>query len=161
MKASNGARRGGGDQTRRTDPSFGARRSVVASITREISTLDPGYFSLVMATGIVSNGLYLQEQRAVSDALLAVGLAAYVWLCLLTGLRAAISGAALRADLASSRTVFLFFTFVAATDVLALATLDGSLIGANLTALRAAADCADMAKGAPVSPGPPGPWSAD
>jgi hypothetical protein len=106
---------------RSTERSFGARRSVAGSIIREISALDPGYFALVMATGIVSNGFYLQEQRAISDALFVVGAAAYVWLALLTGLRAALSGAALRADLVSPRSVFLFFTFVAATDVLGIA----------------------------------------
>jgi tellurite resistance protein TehA-like permease len=120
MNGSNGMRRDG--DRRRSTPkrSFDARRSVAAAITREISALDPGYFALVMATGIVSNGFYLQQQRAVSDALLVVGVAAYVWLVLLTGLRAVLSGGALKADLASSRTVFLFFTFVAATDVLGI-----------------------------------------
>lgn len=74
-----------------------------------------------MATGIVSNGLYLQEQRALSDTMFIVEVIAYCWLGLLTGLRAAFFRAALRADLVSSRTVFLFFTFVAATDVLGIA----------------------------------------
>jgi tellurite resistance protein TehA-like permease len=124
MNASNGARQDDDGRTslgaRLTERSIGAR-SVAASIRREISALDPSYFALVMATGIVSNGFYLQEQRAVSNALLAVAVAAYVWLGLLTGLRAALAGAALRADLANARTVFLFFTFVAATDVLGIA----------------------------------------
>ncbi len=111
MKASNGT------QQERLD----ARRSRSASITREISALDPGYFAVVMATGIVSNGFYLQGQRSLSDALLAIGVAAYAWLALLTALRAALFGAALKADLLSPRTVFLFFTFVAATDVLGIA----------------------------------------
>ncbi len=121
MKASNGAQQDAAGRARPAARSFVAPRSVAASIARQISALDPGYFALVMATGIVSNGFYLQQQRAVSDALLAVGIAAYVWLGLLTGLRAALSGAALRADLANPRTVFLFFTFVAATDVLGIA----------------------------------------
>jgi tellurite resistance protein TehA-like permease len=97
--------------------SLGAHRLLSAWI----SALDPGYFALVMATGIVSNGFYLQGQRALSDALFAIGVAAYIWLALLTGLRAALFGAALKADLLSPRTVFLFFTFVAATDVLGIA----------------------------------------
>jgi tellurite resistance protein TehA-like permease len=121
MNALNGSRRDSDDGAGPADPSLGAHRSVAAASAREISALDPGYFALVMATGIVSNGLYLQEQRAVSDALLAVGVAAYVWLGLLTALRAVLSGAALRTDLVSPRTVFLFFTFVAATDVLGIA----------------------------------------
>jgi tellurite resistance protein TehA-like permease len=99
----------------------GPFRLVATRIGRQASALDPGCFALVMATGIISNGFYLQEQRALSDALLVVGVVAYVWLGLLTALRAVLFGAALRADLVSSRTVFLFFTFVAATDVLGIA----------------------------------------
>jgi tellurite resistance protein TehA-like permease len=119
MNALNGARPDR-DGRRPADRSIGAH-GLVACIAREVSALDPGYFALVMATGIVSNGFYLQEQRALSDALLAVGVAAYVWLAFLTGLRAALFGAALKNDLASPHTVFLFFTFVAATDVLGIA----------------------------------------
>jgi tellurite resistance protein TehA-like permease len=81
--------------------------------------LDPGYFALVMATGIVSNVFLLQGQRSLSDALFALNVAAYVCLCLLTALRAARFGKALIADLASPCRVFLFFTTIAATDVLA------------------------------------------
>jgi tellurite resistance protein TehA-like permease len=121
MNASSGTRQDSDGRARPTERSFGAGRSVAGAIMREISALDPGYFALVMATGIVSNGFYLQERRAISDALFVVGVAAYVWLAVLTGLRAALSGAALRADLVSPRSVFLFFTFVAATDVLGIA----------------------------------------
>jgi tellurite resistance protein TehA-like permease len=125
MNASNGTRREsdgrGSPRGRPTERGFDARRSVAASIAGQISTLDPGYCALVMATGIVSNGFYLQEQRALSDALLVVAVAAYVSLALFTALRAALSGAALRADLANPRAVFLFFTLVAATDVLGIA----------------------------------------
>jgi hypothetical protein len=75
MNASNGTRQDSDGRARPTERSFGARRSVAGSIIREISALDPGYFALVMATGIVSNGSYLQEQRVISDALFVVGVA--------------------------------------------------------------------------------------
>lgn len=95
-------------------------RLLAAWIDHESTRLDPGYFALVMATGIVSNAFYLQSQRAISNALFAVALAAYVWLWLLTLLRAARSSAALRDDLLNPSRVFLFFTTVAATDVLGM-----------------------------------------
>jgi hypothetical protein len=49
-------------------PSGPARllRFVVAWIDRAGSTLDPGYFALVMATGIVSNAFFLEGQRALA-----------------------------------------------------------------------------------------------
>ena len=45
---------------------------LAARIWREISVLDPAYFALVMATGIVSNTLFLEGEHALSDLLLAV-----------------------------------------------------------------------------------------
>jgi tellurite resistance protein TehA-like permease len=99
---------------------FRALRLFVAWTEREIATLDPGCFALVMATGIISNAFFLEGRRGLSDVLFAVNLAAYSWLCVATALRAARFTAELWADLASPRLVFLFFTIVAATDVLAL-----------------------------------------
>lgn len=99
---------------------FAVLRFLAAWIERRASSLDPGYFALVMATGIVSNAFFLQGERVLSDALLAVNLVAYPWLWLLTLLRAAASPAAFRDDLLNPRRVFLFFTAVAATDVLGM-----------------------------------------
>src|SRR5262249_55752928 len=65
--------------------------------------LDPGGFALVMATGIVSNALFLHGRRETSDVLFAVNLVAYPWLWLLTALRAIRFGASLRADLVDPR----------------------------------------------------------
>jgi tellurite resistance protein TehA-like permease len=93
---------------------------LAAWIRREAMALDPACFSLVMATGIVSNAYFLQGYHIPSDALLAVNIAAYPWLCLLTGWRAARSPIALSADLLSPRMVFSFFTFVAASGVFGL-----------------------------------------
>jgi tellurite resistance protein TehA-like permease len=99
---------------------FGAWRFVAAWVGREVAILDPGCFALVMATGIVSNAFFLQGQHALADALFAVNLAAFPLLWLLTAWRVARFGASLWADLVSPRRVFLFFTAVAATDVLGM-----------------------------------------
>jgi tellurite resistance protein TehA-like permease len=87
---------------------------------REVAHLDPGCFAIVMATGIISNALFLEGRRGLADGMLTVNLAAYAWLCVATAVRGTRFPAALWADLASPRLVFSFFTIVAATDVLAL-----------------------------------------
>jgi tellurite resistance protein TehA-like permease len=84
---------------------------------RQIATLYPGCFALVMATGIISNALFLESHRAWSDALFAVNLAAYPWLAVITILRFFRFGQAMRSDLFNPRLVFSFFTIVAGTDV--------------------------------------------
>jgi tellurite resistance protein TehA-like permease len=95
----------------------GVLRAVGRWMERAAADLDPGYFALVMATGIVSNAFFLQNYRPLSDALFAVNLVAYPWLWLLTLWRAAQCRRALWADLLDPSRVFLFFTTVAATDV--------------------------------------------
>lgn len=92
-----------------------------AWIGHQAVNLDPGCFALVMATGIISNALFLQGHRLLADALFAINLVAYPWLWLLTLLRAKRWRAALWTDLISPHRVFLFFTAVAATDVLGMA----------------------------------------
>jgi tellurite resistance protein TehA-like permease len=86
-------------------------------IDRAAAGLDPGYFALVMATGIVSNAFFLAGHRAPSDILFAINIVAYPWLWLITLVRAARFRPALQADLLDPSRVFLFFTIVAATDV--------------------------------------------
>jgi len=87
-------------------------------LAKEIMTLDPGAFAIVMATGIVSNAFLLQVSVQLSAVLFAVGLAAYCGLLVLSLLRCAWLRRAVWADLTDPRLVFLFFTFVAGTDVL-------------------------------------------
>ncbi len=99
------------------------RRSVAtlrAWADQQVARLYPGCFALVMATGIVSNALFLEDRRAWSDALFVVNLVAYPWLVLLTTLRIARFRQAVWADLVDPRLVFAFFTIVAGTDVLGL-----------------------------------------
>jgi Voltage-dependent anion channel len=96
----------------------GARiHSLYFWLTKQIETLDPGAFALVMATGIISNALLVEGQRELSDALLAVTLIAYCSLGVLTVLRAVLFWRDLRADLVNPGLVFSFFTIVAATGV--------------------------------------------
>jgi tellurite resistance protein TehA-like permease len=83
----------------------------------QIKELYPGSFALVMATGIISNALFFESHRQLSDALFAFNVIAYPWLLGVTLLRAARFSQALWADLINPRLVFSFFTIVAATDV--------------------------------------------
>lgn len=83
-----------------------------------IAAFYPGYFALVMATGIISNALYLERYRTLSDALLVIDLVAYPTLWLVTLSRLGWFRKRLCADLTDPRLVFAFFTMVAATDVL-------------------------------------------
>ena len=46
---------------------------------RQIDTLYPGCFALVMATGIISNAFYFEGMHGLSDALFDINVAAYAW----------------------------------------------------------------------------------
>jgi tellurite resistance protein TehA-like permease len=83
----------------------------------EIATLYPACFALVMATGIISNGLFSEAHRQWSDALFAVNSVAYPWLMVLTVVRFVRFRQAAWSDLINPRLVFSFFTIVAGTDV--------------------------------------------
>jgi len=88
-------------------------------LAHELADLNPAYFALVMATGTVSNALFLHGQFALSNALFALNAIIYPWLWLLTLLRAGRFLGAMWRDLTSPRRAFLFFTAVAATNVFA------------------------------------------
>jgi tellurite resistance protein TehA-like permease len=89
-----------------------------AEFARSVRTLNPGYFALVMATGIVSVGMRSHGADTLSAALLVVGVVAYAVLVVLHGCRLVLFRADLLADLADPLRGFGSFTFVAATDVL-------------------------------------------
>ncbi|MBP8240896.1 MAG: hypothetical protein KAX36_00860, partial [Thermoflexales bacterium] len=95
-------------------------KRLVAWLDGQVGRLFPGYFALVMATGIISNTLYLEGHRGVSNLMFGANLVTFPWLVLLTSLRAARASKALWADLTNPRLVFSFFTIVAASDVLGL-----------------------------------------
>jgi tellurite resistance protein TehA-like permease len=104
-------------------PGVRLRRGGSARVDAAVRTLYPGYFAMVMATGIVSNGFWFLDLETLSGALLAVNLVAYPLLVVATVLRAARHRQALWADLVNPRLVFSFFTIVAGSDVLGLQLL--------------------------------------
>lgn len=90
---------------------------LAAWINGEVAALYPGYFALVMATGIISNALFVEGRRELSDLLFWINALAYPWLAILTVARALRFAQALWSDLTNPRMVFSFFTLVAASDV--------------------------------------------
>jgi len=66
---------------------FSLAHQLTTWINKEITTLYPGCFALVMATGIISNALFVEGYREWADALFAVNLVAYPCLGLFTVLR--------------------------------------------------------------------------
>lgn len=94
------------------------RGDVVSASRGAVSTLNPGYFALVMGTGIISVAMHNNNLTLVSAALFVVAVAAWVILVVLHCWRAVSFWTLLRADFTDPRRGFGFFTFVAATDVL-------------------------------------------
>lgn len=87
-------------------------------VMRAAETLYPGYFALVMATGIISNALFMEGHHQLSDILLFVNLVAFPTLWLLTIGRLLFFRKALWKDMIDPSLVFAFFTIVAGGDVL-------------------------------------------
>ncbi len=83
-----------------------------------VESLTPGYFALVMASGIISVGLELEGFAVLSWLLLAACVAAFVVLLSLTVWRFVAYRAAVTEDFMDPRRAFGFFTFVAGTNVL-------------------------------------------
>jgi tellurite resistance protein TehA-like permease len=83
-----------------------------------IRNLNPGYFALVMATGIVSRAVRSDGSARLSGILLGLTIACYAVLVVAYGWRLAGYRREFLADLANPRKAFAFFTFVAASDVL-------------------------------------------
>jgi tellurite resistance protein TehA-like permease len=104
-----------------------------------LRTLSPGYFAMVMATGILSVGLDLDDHTTSSAVLLVTALVAFVVLLLLTAWRLVAFPEALSHDFTHPQRGFGFYTVVAAADVLASRLSHGHreaavvlLIGAGL-----------------------------
>lgn len=88
-----------------------------AWFARLVRWLHPGAFAFVMATGIISNAMFLVGQRELSAALFDLNAVAFPWLGLLLALRLVRFPHRVLADLADPRLVFAFFSLVAAADV--------------------------------------------
>jgi tellurite resistance protein TehA-like permease len=92
-------------------------RHLRAWLVSEIAALDPGCFAFVMATGIISNALFLEGFHGLSEWLFATNTFAYAGLAILTMVRALRFPKAVWLDLTNPRLVFSFFTLVAANGV--------------------------------------------
>ncbi|MGB7924146.1 MAG: tellurite resistance/C4-dicarboxylate transporter family protein [Pyrinomonadaceae bacterium] len=87
-------------------------------IGQAAANLFPGYFALVMATGIISTAAYLLEMRALAWALLGITVVAYVVLWLLLLVRLTRFFPRVKADMTDHMRGPGFFTVVAGTCVL-------------------------------------------
>jgi len=83
-----------------------------------IATLFPGYFALVMATGIIAVGAAQQDLRVVAEVLYAIAAIAFAVLVALTAARVARYPRRVYDDLTHHSTGFSFLTTVAAVNVL-------------------------------------------
>lgn len=92
--------------------------ALTARLDAGIRRLTPGYFALVMATGIVSIGMGGLGMTAISVVLLVIATIAYVVLVALNVLRFVRHREATADDFRDPGRAFGFFTFVAASDVL-------------------------------------------
>jgi len=86
----------------------------------EIGALNPAYFALVMATGVVSIILHSSGWPLASDILLGVSVAALVVLLAMAGWSLVQHRVTLKAVANDPRRAFTFFTFVAAWNVLSI-----------------------------------------
>ncbi|MGE5674753.1 MAG: tellurite resistance/C4-dicarboxylate transporter family protein [Mycobacterium leprae] len=85
-----------------------------------VRRLHPGYLAMVMATGIISTATQLFNYMWLSNLLLAVGVVAYAVLVVLYLWRLVAYTPDFMADLRAPQKGFAFFTFVAASNVLAI-----------------------------------------
>src|SRR5262245_13533811 len=94
-----------------------------ASPSSPIASLFPGYFALVMATGIIAVGASQQNVDWLANALYAIAAAAYVVLVVLLAVRIVRYWRQFAADVTAHAKGFAFLTIVAGTNVLAAASI--------------------------------------
>ncbi len=92
------------------------------AVTAAVRSLFPGYFAMVMATGIVAIAASQQDLRLLAEALYVVAAVAYVVLAILLGWRLVLAPRLVVADITSHAKGFAFLTTVAATNVLGAAS---------------------------------------
>lgn len=93
-----------------------------ATSASPIATLFPGYFALVMATGIIAVAADQQDIGWLAQALYAAAAVGYAVLTVMLSLRIVLYPRAFVADLETHTRGFAFLTTVAATNVLASAS---------------------------------------
>ena len=100
----------------------------VTGLREAVRTLNPGYFALAMASGMVSMAMHHQHAYHLSAALLGVTVVSYLVLVTVSAARIIAFPHEMRADLSDSGRAFGLFTFVSATNVLgARLTIDGHI----------------------------------
>jgi tellurite resistance protein TehA-like permease len=100
-------------------PDADERRDAPAS---GLAALFPGYFALVMATGIIAIGAHLEGLDWLGDVLFGIAALAYVLIAALMTMRAVRYPRLVLADLTSHARGFSFLTAVAATNVVGAAS---------------------------------------
>jgi len=95
-----------------------------------LANLYPGYFAMVMATGIVSVAMKGLGFAALSQALLWLAGSAYVLLVALFAARGLLFARRVAHDLLDPKTMFTFFTFVAGSAVLGIRLWSAGLVAA-------------------------------
>ncbi len=95
-----------------------AAPTLAARVDAAVRVLTPGYFALVMATGIISIGLRSSGWHRLSELLLVIDVVSYLVLIVANLWRLRRYRPELVADLSDPARAFGFFTFVAATCVL-------------------------------------------
>ena len=90
----------------------------MSRVRRAVEGLTPGYFALVMASGIISVGMKLKGFDAISMTLLIICAAGFMILIGLTVWRFIAYRSAINHDFLRPDRAFGFFTFVAGTNVL-------------------------------------------
>ncbi|HET8599778.1 MAG TPA: tellurite resistance/C4-dicarboxylate transporter family protein [Segeticoccus sp.] len=113
--------------------------SLAGRVQQAVRGLTPGYFALVMASGILSIGMHLAGRVTMSLALLVVCGIAYVSLVVLTLWRLMAYRDAIVDDFIDPGRAFGFFTFIAGTNVFGVRlALDGlHTVTAGLLAVAA------------------------
>ena len=103
-------------------------------LDERVAGLFPGYFSLCMATGIVSIACWLEGMQRLARALLYLNVAAYALLVVLTIARVALYRERVKADLSDHGRAPGFLTTVAGTCVLGtqLLTIEGDLASSRV-----------------------------
>jgi tellurite resistance protein TehA-like permease len=91
---------------------------VFARLQNAVRGLTPGYFALVMGSGIISVGMQLEGYVVLSVLLLVACALSYVVLVALSVWRLIAFRSAVVEDFTDSRRAFGFFTFIAGTNVL-------------------------------------------
>ena len=91
-------------------------------IETNVRTLFPGYFAMVMATGIIAVGAAQQDLPWLADGLYAIATVAYIVLWVLLAWRLVVASKLIAADITSHAKGFAFLTTVAATNVLGSAS---------------------------------------